>query len=151
MALRAALVFGPLPHPDAERRKMSRRRLATVLYVAFLVGYSFMKYGAAAPPSFSGPYARSTAILVFLTGVVPFVGTIGVQSMLRDRAMWIVAVASVVLATVLCVLGYAAYWSLFLADVPGVPGVVNVAMRGVPWGLAMGLIATLYASEPQTE
>lgn len=119
---------------------MMARPLAWALYAVFLLVFGAYKYFAAAPAEFSMAYAVSVAILVVLTGVVPFVAALFLASRASEGAVALLIAVFVGLVT--CCAGYAAYWALFIqpsgADVP----VIAVALRGVYAGPIEGLLAT---------
>lgn len=126
---------------------MTRRRLGWVGYLIFLAGYAAYKYLVAAPPSFSPVYAQSVAILVVLTGVVPFLGTFLVLKVFSLGHIPQMA-TGLLLGVLLCVAGYALFWFLFLSSLAGGPQLVDVATRGIGWGFAQGALAGFAASRP---
>ena len=108
----------------------------------FLAGYAAYKYVVAAPPEFSAAYAQSVAILVLLTGVMPFILAMVSLRVINPGHMARLIIGLLV-GLVACVGGYALFWTLFLASIDRGPPVDAVAIRGVGWGLAQGAIAVL--------
>lgn len=118
-------------------------RIGWLGFVVFLVAYSWWKYTAAAPDAFSSTYAQSVLILVALTGVAPFLLTYLILRMTGMRGLKS-GLFGVVLATALCVGGYALFWYMFIASSGAVP-VISVALRGLGWGALQGGLASLAA------
>jgi hypothetical protein len=97
------------------------------------------------PPEFSSDYAQSVAILVALTGVAPFVLTQLLLRALKLRGL-AASIAGLVSGLVFCVAGYAVFWLLFIGPSGvGAPAMMDVAARGVGWGLLLGGLASLVA------
>lgn len=128
---------------------MTQSRLGWIGYLVFLAGYAAYKYLVAAPPSFSPAYAQSVAILVMLTGVAPFLATFLILKVARLGHVPQM-VTSLLLGLALCVAGYALFWFLFLSSLAQGPQLVEVAPRGIGWGLAQGALAGFAASRPAT-
>lgn len=123
---------------------MSMGRIAIIAYVAFLIGYAWFKYSAAAPPEFSIAYAQSVAILVVLTGIIPFIAA---YALLKAWPLgWLGSrVTGLLIGLIVCVGGYAAFWAFFIS--PSAPDVslASVAVRGIGWGLVQGGLASIAA------
>lgn len=120
------------------------RPIAWIGYAVFLAFYAWWKYTSAAPAEFSTVYAQSTAVLVFLTGVVPFLLTWGVLKRGTPSGP-LAALAGVALGALFCVAGYALYWMIFIAGNLGAPAIYTVAARGIGWGIAQGALASIAA------
>ena len=123
---------------------MQKSALALMLYLVFLAGYAIYKYAAAAPPAFSPAYAQSVAMLVALTGVAPFLLSLGALKALRLKGV-AGAAAGLLLGLVLCVAGYAAFWAVIIAPSGAPVAMTAVAVRGVGWGLLQGGLAAIAA------
>ena len=114
-------------------------------YLLFLVGYSAYKYSVAAPPEFSALYAQSVAILVGLTGIAPFFLTFAVFKPLPIKR-FAASGAGLLLGLLFCVAGYAAFWAVVINPSGyGVP-LMEVATRGIGWGLLQGGLAAIAAN-----
>lgn len=120
------------------------RTSAIAAYLVFLAGFAAFKYLAAAPPEFSSGYAISVAILVILTGVLPYALAVLFASRAGTRGgAWITAT---LVATIACCAAYAGYWAVFIApsgaDVP----MLAVALRGLYAGSLEALLAALFVT-----
>ena len=120
-------------------------RLALIGYAIFLVGYSWWKYSVAAPAEFSAAYAQSVAVLVLMTGVVPFLLTFGAIKAAGVRGVAGGALG-LIFGAIFCVGAYAAFWALFIAPSAADVAVTEVALRGVGWGLLQGGLASIAAN-----
>lgn len=127
--------------------QMTQSRLGWIGYLVFLAGYAAYKYLVAAPPAFSPAYAQSVATLVVLTGIAPFFGAYLILKIARLGHVPQMA-TGLLLGLALCVAGYALFWLLFLSSLVDGPQLVEVATRGVGWGLAQGALAGFAASRP---
>lgn len=123
---------------------MTRGRLGLIAYVIFLVAYSWYKYSVAAPQEFSAGYAQSVVILVLMTGVAPFVIALAALKV-SNAKRFAAGVVGIVVGLVACVVGYAAFWWLFIAPAGAAPAAYDVAARGVGWGVMQGALAALAA------
>lgn len=123
---------------------MRSSTIGLIGFAVFLSVYGFVKYSAAAPPVFVAAYAQNVAILVALTGVVPFIVCLGVARMMSG-ALPVKLVVSAFVGVVVCVGAYALFFKLFIEGAaPGV-NLVDVAKRGIGWGAIEGALAALTA------
>ncbi|MEK7265020.1 MAG: hypothetical protein AAB227_02875, partial [Pseudomonadota bacterium] len=88
--------------------------------------------------------AQSVAMLVALTGVAPFLLSLGALKALRLKGV-AGAAAGLLLGLVLCVAGYAAFWAVIIAPSGAPVAMTAVAVRGVGWGLLQGGLAAIAA------
>ncbi|WP_299192113.1 hypothetical protein [uncultured Erythrobacter sp.] len=122
---------------------MIARKTAWGLYGVFLLAFGAYKYLIAAPPEFSIGYMVSVAILVVLTGVIPFVVAAWLAGKMPSPAgQWVVAIA---VALIVCCAGYASYWALFIAPTGADVPMQAVALRGIYPGAIEGILAGLLA------
>lgn len=120
-------------------------RIAFAAYLVFLACYAGYAYLSAAPVEATPAYVQSIAVLVLLTGVAPFLATLGVLKFSGARGGPVAFTVGLVLGLVVCVAGYAVYWQFVLAPQGGAPAVYHVIQRGIVWGLLQGALAALAA------
>jgi hypothetical protein len=111
-------------------------------FFAFLGVYAFIKYTAAAPPVFVPEYARSVAILVMLTGVAPFLASLGVAR-ITGGALPVRLIVGAAAGAALCVAGYALFFKLVVEGAAPGANIVDIARRGLGWGAIEGVLAML--------
>ena len=106
-------------------------------FAIFLVIYSVIKYRAVPELMGQPTYIKSTIILVILTAILPYFIALFVRGKMAGTSKLI---ASLVLPLILCLVGLATYFYVFIA--PNAPGmsVTQVLPRAIIPGLVMGLI-----------
>ena len=113
-------------------------------FMLFLVVYTYVKYAAAAPPQFVADYAKSVASLVAMTGVAPFLLSLGVARAVPNGFAMKLA-SSTIAGVVFCVGAYAVFFKIFIEGAAPGADIVDVARRGVGWGAIEGALAGLTA------
>lgn len=112
--------------------------------VLFLGVYAFVKYAAAAPPQFNAGYATNVGILVAMTGLAPYLLSLGVaKAVPGGRAPRLAA--STLAGVVFCVGAYALFFKMYIEGAAPGADIVDVARRGVGWGAVEGALAGLTA------
>lgn len=123
---------------------MISKNAVTLAYAVFLLLFAAFKYFSAAPEGFSPAYAISVAVLVFLTGVIPyFLARLLAGKVDPAAARWI---AGIVVALLACCAGYAAYFKLFIEPQNLGVAMSDVALRGIYAGSIQGVLAGWYAT-----
>lgn len=98
---------------------LSVRNLSSVLFLLFLVVYTFQKYVAVPQQGFDPRYAINVGIIVALTAILPYLIT---KFVMRSGSMVSRITMVMVLPIVISTIGFAIYYFLFIApnfaDVP---------------------------------
>lgn len=111
-------------------------------FLLFLVVYAYVKYAAAAPPQFVAGYAKSVAILVAMTGVAPFLLSLGVARAVPN-GLAVKLISSTIAGVVFCVGAYALFFKIFIEGAAPGADIIDVARRGIGWGAIEGALAGL--------
>jgi hypothetical protein len=121
---------------------MNVSKVGLLGFVVFLGVYAYVKYTAAAPPVFVPGYAANVAILVALTGIAPFLASIGVAKF-AGSALPMRIVVTTIAGVILCVGAYALFFKIFIEGAAPGANIIDVARRGVGWGAIQGALAAL--------
>ena len=121
---------------------MSMCKLQLLAYAVFLILYAAQKYLAADPGTFVPQYVFTTAILVVLTGVIPFF----VGRFVFDRTgsgIGVASIASLLVPLVLTAIGLAIYFFMFIAPQNLGLSVMDVLPRSLTPGLVQGALLAI--------
>jgi len=125
-------------HPKGcEKGTSTMRRLSHLLFLLFLIIYSVIKYRAVPELAGNSTYMMSTGILVTLTAILPYGLAYIFTKNMRGTMQLVMAIVA---ALLLCVIGLAIYFFVFIPA--GVP-IGNVLPRAVVPGLVMGAILVI--------
>ncbi len=117
------------------------RLLTLGLFLIFLAGYTFQKYQAAAPPSFSADYMRIVLFIVLITAVAQFAVLWPAGELIKNFPAYVLAMP--VLAVLLSSLGFVAFWYFTVSHYANAPAWTELAKRGIAPGLLMAAILIL--------
>lgn len=108
-----------------------------MIFLVFLGVYSWQKYTAAAPETFSIGYAINVAILVTLTAILPYVITRFEIAMTKGPVRYILALTS---PLILCGAGFATFFFLFIAPSFPQADIMTVLPRSLFPGVTISII-----------
>ncbi|MEQ1819587.1 MAG: hypothetical protein ABL871_13340 [Terricaulis sp.] len=108
------------------------------LFVVFLIGYTFQKYAAAAPPTFVPDYLRIVLVIVFITAIIPFVVMWPAGGLVKPFPLF--AAFTVIGCIGLSALAFAGFWYFTVSQYPNAPPVWELVPRGIAPGLFMATI-----------
>lgn len=113
------------------------RAIHYVGFIIFLAIYGYMKYTAVPQLMGQSQYIITTAVVIFLTAIIPFFVSYFVGRNLRSTPRYLVLG---LLPLLLCAIGLATYFFLFIA--PNAPGVsiMQVLPRAIIPGIVMSVI-----------
>jgi hypothetical protein len=108
-----------------------------LLFGLFLVYYIYDKYMGAAPEAFNIAYAKTVAIIVLLTAILPFIISYFSIKAVKGAGSYILAL---LLPTICSALGYAVFFYQFIAPFTSEVELMQVVPRSLIPGLAISLI-----------
>lgn len=111
------------------------------LFVVFLIGYTFQKYAAAAPPTFVPDYLRIVLFIVFITAVLPFAVMWPASGLVKPFPLF--AGVAVIGCVGLSALAFAGFWYFTVSQYPNAPPVWELVPRGITPGFFMATILIL--------
>jgi hypothetical protein len=109
-------------------------------FIIFLIVYGYFKYTAVPQLMGQSQYILTTGIVIVLTAIVPFFLSYFIARKVSSNARYVVLG---LLPLLLCALGLAFYFYIFIA--PNAPGmsVMQVLPRTIVPGLVMGALLLL--------
>lgn len=111
------------------------RIIHSVGFIIFLVVYGYFKYTAVPQLMGQTQYILTTGVVIVLTAIVPFFSSYFIGRNLTSTARYLVLG---LLPLMLCALGLATYFYLFIAPSTPSMSVMQVLPRAIAPGLAMG-------------
>ena len=113
-----------------------------LLFGLFLIYYIYDKYMGAAPETFSLAYAKTVAIIVLLTAIIPFIISYFLLKIVKGSGGYILAL---LVPTICSALGYAAFFYKFIAPFTSEVALMQVVPRSLIPGLGISLILIVTA------
>ncbi len=117
------------------------RGITLGLFVVFLIGYTFQKYAAAAPPTFVPEYLRIVLFIVFITAIIPFAVMWPAGGLVKSFPLF--AAFTVIGCVGLSALAFAGFWYFTVSQYPDAPPLSELVPRGIAPGLFMAAILIL--------